>query len=507
MVLSPAFGGPSGNLGPKGTAPVAISLDGVFRDHAVLQRDEPVRIWGSANPGEVLTIRFHNQVVGAVANKRGRWRAVLAPMAASSDSEDLLVSGHEVLAIHDVVIGDVWFCSGQSNMEFTVDEGMNAEREIAAARFPLIRQVVVGHAVSGAPSVSVATEGWHPASPAFAGKFTAVGYYFARDVFRAVHVPIGIVRCAWGGTPIEAWMSRKARAATPYSADIDGRWAAAEGEWTPARFTKYYADLKLWEDADANSSETHTRSAVPWPHPPATDTSPERPGNLYNGMVAPLRGLSIAGFVWYQGESNVDHPEEYAGLFKEMIRSWRAEWGMGNIPFYFVQLANFGDVGERRDRGWARLREAQEKALGLPATGMALAVDIGEADNVHPKNKQELGRRLALVAKAKYYRLSEKCDGPRFFAAAREGRGLRVSFSGVESELGSRDGPVASLEVAGPDHVFHAAEGVIDVDTLVVSSADVADPVAVRYAWTNAPVANLYDGDGLPMAPFRSDDW
>jgi sialate O-acetylesterase len=224
-------------------------------------------------------------------------------------------------------------------------------------------------------------------------------------------------------------------------------------------------------------------------------------------MIAPLQPDAIRGILWYQGESNSDHPGEYGELFTAMIRSWRATFGQGDLPFYFVQVANFGNEKEREDRNWARLREGQAQALLLPNTGMAVTIDIGEAHNIHPRNKQELGRRLALIARAKVYGLPPESSGPTFATATPEGAAIRVRFTHAGDELSARGGAVQALEVAGVDRVFHPASAVVETDTLLVSSPDVPAPVAVRYAWTNAPEANLYGDSGLPAAPFRSDDW
>jgi sialate O-acetylesterase len=489
-----------------------VSLAPLFADHAVLQRDKPVPVWGRAGAGDAVTVSFHGQTVRAVAGPDGRWTASLAPMPASAEPADLVVQGASTLTLHDVVVGEVWLCSGQSNMEFTVDDGAfyqvrNHEREVAAANYPLIRQLKVERTVAAAPADSVKTSGWKPAVPANVGGFTAVGYFFARDIQRAIGVPIGIIDSPWGGTPVESWMSDEARRSTALSAVIDERWKKALSEWPPERVAQYPAAMEAWRKAEENARATHTKNPLPWPPPPATADSPNLPGGLYNAMIAPLEPGAMRGILWYQGESNIGHAGEYAELFKAMITSWRAGFRQGDLPFYFVQIANFGNEEERADRGWARLREAQAGALSLPNTGMAVTVDIGEAQDVHPKNKQELGRRLALMARAQVYGVLPEFQGPAFAGAGREGAAMRVRFTHAGNELEARGGPVTALEVAGADKVFHDATGVIDVDTLIVSCPDVPEPVAVRYAWTNAPRANLYGDNGLPAAPFRSDAW
>jgi sialate O-acetylesterase len=490
-----------------------ITLAPVFGDHAVLQRDKPVSVWGLARAGEAVAVAFHGQSVRTVAGPDGHWALQIGPFAASAEPADLTVSGADTVTLHDVVVGEVWLCSGQSNMEFTVDDGGSTYRvdkpqaEVAAANYPLIRQLKVERTVATAPAESVKTSGWQPASPQTVGQFTAVGYFFARDIHRALGVPVGIIDSPWGGTQIESWISDPARSSTSLAATLEARWKKAMSDWPPERVARYPAEMEAWQKAEKQAKATGTKNPLPWPQPPATTDSPALPGGLYNAMIAPLQPATLRGVLWYQGESNVGHPGEYAELFATLIRSWRAGFGQGDIPFYFVQLANFGDEDEVKDRGWARLREAQATALGLPNTGMAVTIDIGEAHNIHPRNKQELGRRLALIARANAYGLAPEASGPVFASANREGSAIRVRFTHAGDELAARDGDVKALELAGADRVFHPATAVIDVDTLLVSSPEVADPVAVRYAWTNAPRANLYGDTGLPAVPFRSDSW
>jgi sialate O-acetylesterase len=514
LLAATALGLVAGCVAPAaGPGPRAeVTLAPLFCDHAVFQRGKPVPVWGRAGAGDTVTVSFHGQTVRAVAGADGRWMANLEAMAASPEPSDLVVQGQNTLTLHDVVVGEVWLCSGQSNMEFTVDDGSfykvrNHDTEVAAADYPLIRQIKVERTVATAPSDTVKTSGWKAATPANVGAFTAVGYFFARDVYRAIGVPVGIIDSSWGGTPIESWMSDQARRSTSLAGAIDERWKKDLSEWPPERVAQYPAQMEAWRKAEEEARAAHTKNPLPWPQPPATNDSPSLPGGLYNAIIAPLQPGALRGILWYQGESNTGRPEEYAELFKAMITSWRSAFRQGDLPFYFVQIANFGDENERANRGWARLREAQAAALSLPNTGMAVTIDIGEAQEIHPRNKQELGRRLALIARARVYGVLPEYQGPTFAGATREGAALRVRFTHAGNELAARDGPVGALEVAGADKEFHAATGVIDVDTLLVSSPDVPEPVAVRYAWTNAPRANLYGDSGLPAVPFRSDAW
>jgi sialate O-acetylesterase len=494
-------------------ADAGLTLAPLFGDHAVLQRDKPVPVWGTAGASEAITVTYHGRTAQTTAGPDGQWKLVIGPFSASADPGDLVVAGQTTVTLHDVVVGDVWLCSGQSNMEFTVDDGGDTYRvdhpdaEVAASDFPMIRQLKVERTVATAPARTVKTSGWQAASPSTVGGFTAVGYFFARDIHRAIGVPIGIIDSPWGGTPIEAWMSDGARSSTSIAAVLDARWKKDRSEWPPERVAQYPAQMAAWQAAQDEAKKKHTKSTLPWPQMPASDDSPARPGGLFNAMIAPFQPGAIRGILWYQGETNVGRPGEYAELFATMIRSWREGFGQGDLPFYFVQLANFGDEYERVNRDWARLREAQAKVLELPNTGMAVTIDIGDAHNIHPRNKQEVGRRLALIAKARIYGIAPEVSGPVFAGANREGKALRVHFTSAGSELLARGGPVRSLEVAGADKVFYPAAAEIETDTLLASSPDVSEPVAVRYAWTNAPDANLYSDTGLPAVPFRSDDW
>jgi sialate O-acetylesterase len=491
-----------------------LTLAPVFGDHAVLQRGKPVPVWGTAGASDSVTVTFHGQKATASAGADGRWSLTIGPFEASSDGADLVAAAGSTVTLHDVVVGEVWLCSGQSNMEFVVDDGSpnyrvtRSEGEIASANFPLIRQLKVVQTVAASPATTVKTDGWQLASPATVGRFTAVGYFFARDIHRALGVPVGIIDSPWGGTPVESWMSDAARNSTSVSAEIAARWKKERSEWPPERVAQWKSDKAAWDKAEVEAAAKHTKNTLPWPSFPATDDSPYLPGGLFNAMIAPLQPAAIRGILWYQGESNADRPGEYAELFEAMIRSWREGFGQGDLPFYFVQLANFGNEYEVVQRNWARLREAQAKALELPNTGMAVAIDIGDARDIHPKNKQEVGRRLALIARTKVYGVAPEVTGPVFSGAEREGKSMRVRFAHAGGELQVHGGAaVTSLEVAGADKVFYPAASVVEGDSLLASSPDVKEPVAVRYAWTNSPTANLYGDNGLPVAPFRSDDW
>jgi sialate O-acetylesterase len=493
-----------------------VTLAPLFTDHAVLQRDKAVPVWGQAEPGEAVTVTFRDQTVHATTGKDGRWIVYLDPLKPGLPAE-LGVSGKNMLKLQDIVVGEVWVCSGQSNMEFRVwgPKGDvyrvdNADEEVAAAQFPLIRHFKIERAVAAQPA-DTAQGAWTVCSPGTVGQFTAVGYFFARDLQQKLGVPIGLINATWGGTAIESWMSEAALKSDPAFAIADERWSKALDGW-PAKVAAYEAARAAQENEEiAAMTAGPTKYAdflkhKPWLPPPPSPTSPEAPRSLFNGMINPLLPYGIRGVLWYQGESNGSRPAEYHALLAAMITFWRAHWGQGDFSFYFVQLPNYAG-GDPAGTAWARLREAQAQALSLPHTGMAVTIDLGDPANVHPRNKQEVGRRLALIARHELYAIPGDWCGPTFKSAEQEGAAMRVHFDHAEGGLVAHEKPLAAFVVAGADRQFHPAVARIARDTIVVSAAEVKAPVAVRYAWTNAPEANLFNGAGLPAAPFRSDDW
>jgi sialate O-acetylesterase len=482
-----------------------VTLAPLFQDHAVLQRAQPVPVWGLAAPGEHVTVAFQGQQIGTTAGADGRWIVYLGPLATSAESAALVVVGKNTVTVNDVLVGEVWLASGQSNMEWPLSKAANGPAEVAAAKNPLLRLFSVQHQVADQPATTV-TGSWQPCTPEAVKMFSAVQYYFGRDLQRKLGVPVGLIGSYWGGTAVEAWMSEATLKSTAAFPAIDARWQKSRAEF-PQKQASYPSDMAAWKKAEEAAKATHTANPVPWPPPPVGPGTPYALSGLFNGMIAPLQPYALRGVLWYQGEANWPLPGEYAELFPAMIRGWRAGWGPVDFPFYFVQLANFTVTNDPTGRGWARLREAQARALALPATGMAVTVDIGDPKDIHPRNKQEVGRRLALLAKTQTYAIPGDVSGPVFAFTTPERSALRVHFDHASTGLISANQPVQSLEVAGADRKFYPATGKIERDTLLVSAREVKEPVAVRYAWSNAPVANLFNGAGLPAAPFRSDDW
>jgi sialate O-acetylesterase len=500
-----------------------VTLAPLFTDHAVLQRDKPVPVWGQAAAGEKITVTFARQTRTATAGPDGRWSMSLDKLSASAQGTDLTVAGkNNTLVVHDVVVGEVWLCSGQSNMEFTLEARpgtwqaksrvRDADKEIAAANFPLIRQVKIERTVAADPAASVATSGWQGASPATVGGFTAVGYFFAREIFQKLGMPIGIVNSSYGGTPVESWMPAPTLARNPAFKVVAERWEKMLADY-PDKKAEFDAALAEWTPAEtaakARGEAAHTAWLKEHPKPPAPrgPGDPWTPSSLFNGMISPLAPYAVRGMLWYQGESNAARAAEYQRLFAAMITAWRKQFGQGDFPFFWVNLASYNAPGDTTDQNYAFLREAQTQTLDLPNTGQALAIDIGNPDNIHPTNKQEVGRRLALLAKNRVYGLTGDDTGPTFANVRLGGNGLIVTFGHAGGGLIAHDHPVTCVEVAGTDQVFHPAAVVVSQSVLVAISPEVKQPVAIRYAWRNAPDANLYNGAGLPAVPFRSDNW
>ena len=439
-------------------ARAAPELDALFSDHAVLQCDKPVPVWGRAAPGEHVRVTFAGQALGATAGPDGRWIVVLSAMAADGAGGELAVSGGGDARARDVVVGEVWLCAGGSGMELTVGEARGGAPRAAgtaaeAAPDPLIRQFKVEGPASAGPA-EAAAGGWKACSPDTVGQFSAVGYSFARDLHARLGVPFGIISSTRAGAPLASWMSPLALAGSP----------AGPGD-APAL------------------------------------------GSAFSGLIQPVLQHAVRGVIWSQGEGDVGQAASYAVQFPRMITAWREHFGQADLPFFWVQLACDAPPGQALGQARAYLREAQSRALALQATGQAVAIDVGGSAGGRARDMQELGRRLSLIAKAKVYSIPVDFSGPVFSGMAVEGPSVRVRFSPAGGGLTASGKPLQAFEVAGADRVFHPAVAVIQGDSVVVRSIAVGEPVAVRYAWRDAPEANLYSGAGLPAEPFRSDAW
>ena len=479
-----------------------VSLPAIFSDNMVLQRQTAISVWGNANANEEITIELDTQRVTITADAGGTWQIHLNPLEAGGPYQ-LTVRGENVVTFNNVMVGEVWVCSGQSNMAWLVRRSQNPEEEIKAADYPNIRLFTVKRNAAQRPAQDV--EGaWSVCDTSSVGNFSAVAYYFGRRLHKTLNMPIGLINTSWGGTPAEAWTSLPALRVIPEYAPLGKRWAEYIAAYPEAQ-EEYQAKLAVWQaNADSLRALGQRRPRRPWRNP----NSPHRPSMLYNGMIAPIVSYGIRGAIWYQGESNAGRAYQYRALFPAMIQNWRSSWGQGAFPFFFVQLANFRQVKENpEDSAWAELREAQLMALSLPNTGMAVAIDIGEADDIHPKNKQDVGLRLALGAEATVYGMDQPHSGPIYRSMAVEGDKIRLRFDHANGGLKAKGDMLKGFAIAGQDSKFVWAEAKIDGNDVLVWSKDVQQPVAVRYAWADNPVCNLYNGADLPASPFRTDDW
>ncbi len=486
-------------------ARASVKVPLIFSDHMVLQRDVPVPVWGWADAGEEVKVAFAGQVKTARADATGSWKLKLDPMAASGEPREFTVNSSSAktagpeLRLQDVMVGEVWLAAGQSNMEMRIKTVNNGEAEAASANYPGIRIFRAGANIALTPRNDVQGGEWKVCSPLSAPDLSAVAYFFARQLHQKLGVPIGIVQSNWGNTPAESWMSRETLRALPETSTDFSQWmdeVRTYPEWE-ARFGEYH---RQW-GRDSNNR--------PPGLPPVPKTfSKQAPTGAYNAMIAPLVPLRFRGVIWYQGETNGNNnPRPYGAIFRALIGSWRRTWGIGDFPFLFVQLANH----HRRhpqpvDEPWAELREGQRLALQEPNTAMAVAIDIG-GDGIHPKNKQDVGHRLALAARAVAYGEQIEFAGPLYAAMAIEGATIRLEFTHARGLRARANRPLEGFAIAGADRRFVWAEARIEGTTVVVSSPQVPAPVAVRYAFADNPAGNLENAADLPASPFRTDQW
>ena len=470
----------------------------------VLQQGQTLPVWGTATPGETVKVTFSGQTATATAGPDGTWRIDLAALSGSKVPESLVVASSETrFEFQDVVVGEVWLCSGQSNMEYEICNPalnkeftvVNAAQEISAATDPLIRHYKVPKQSSEAPQAEAGGH-WEVCSPQTAAHFTAVGYFFARDLRTKLDLPVGLINSSYGGTPIEAWMSAEALAANPAFKPTLERWEKTLAAY-PANKVKYDADLAAWKQ------EKERGANKPAPKEPAGKGHRYTPCGLFNGMIHPLLPYAMRGVLWYQGENNASLPEEYEQLLPALISDWRGHWKEGEFSFYYVQLP--GWKGGSGQTNWPLFREAQAKSLSTPHTGMAVTIDLGDPTLIHPPYKQEVGRRLALLAENETYGLNiGETSGPTFLSSEKEGATLVIRFAHAGG-LTAKGGAVRGFEISGKDGKFVPAEATLNGDSVTLSSPDAPQPEHVRYAWANWPEGNLYNEANLPASPFRTD--
>ncbi|MFZ4634141.1 MAG: sialate O-acetylesterase [Saprospiraceae bacterium] len=466
-----------------------LSFAPLFTDHMVLQRDKPIVVWGTAKPNATVQVRLDDEAIELLANEAGQWKATLEARPASGPFVLSIRAKNKLVQLNDVLVGDVWICAGQSNMEFTVKETLYDREVIEAAKYPSIRHIKINRGVSLFPTTTADCGVWTVCADQNAAAFSAAAYFFAKELVDRYHIPVGIINITWGGTQIESWISYEGM--------------------TQSDLFRGYADAFLKNAKPDHASAPRKTTAQTLPAEPVT---PNVGTAIFNAMVNPVTGFPMRGVLWYQGESNVGRAFEYRFSFPLLIQDWRRAWAC-DFPFLFVQLANWEADGGNSNTGstWAELRESQAMALQLPKTGMAVTIDIGETKDLHPKNKMDVGKRLAREAFRVAYGEPLKPPGASRPECIFLENKVFLTFPDNEQGLMVREpnGVLRGFELAGDDEVFYQAEAELTAQqVVVVHCAEAPQPVAVRYAWADDPAAaNLVTTEGFPVAPFRSDNW
>lgn len=474
-----------------------IKLPAIFGDHMVLQQKQANPVWGWATPGETITVSINGQSHVAEAGEDGYWKIILRPIPAGGPYRMDIAVATSKFFFDDVLVGEVWICSGQSNMAWPVNRTNSAELAMLTANYPNIRLISVPQVGTQEPQNDFKGE-WAACSPETVPNFSAVGYFFGRRLHHALDVPIGLIDNAWGGSAAEAWIRRDVL-------EKDGRFDELMAWWKKEEASyDYEALLAEWEAKKEEGGNPPQR-------PRNIMIGQHRPANIYNGVLNPTIGYGIRGAIWYQGEANAGRAYQYRDLFPLMIQHWRDEWEQGNFPFYYVQLADFmTEKGEPGESAWAELREAQTMTMDrLPNVGQAVIIDVGEGRDIHPRNKQTVADRLARWALANDYNKDIQFRGPTYRSMKKEGNKIVLTFDHVGQGLYAFDTrEPQGFTIAGEDRKFVRAQAkILGPDSMEIWSDEINDPAAVRYAWADNPVCNMYSRDGLPMTPFRTDDW
>jgi sialate O-acetylesterase len=487
-----------------------ITLPSFFSDHMVLQSGAPVPVWGKAEPDETVTVEFEGEKKTAQADGDGKWSVKLDPLSVNGEGHELTVTATPkskvaTRKISDVLVGEVWLCSGQSNMAFQVNRAQNFAVEKAAATLPKIRMFTVTSGAAVEPQQNCRGQ-WTVCSPDTVGNFSAAAYFFGRDIHAKLGFPVGLINSSVGGTEIEAWTSLDAQKNVPEVKPTLESWEKRVASWDPANAKAQLAKQQVAWQAEADAAKA---AGKPAPREPRIPVDPKldvnRPANLYNGKIAPLIPFAIKGAIWYQGESNADTAPRglaYRVELPLLIEDWRKRWG-ATFPFAWVQLPDFN---ARNAEGWCLVREAMLQSLKVPETGMAIALGLGEATDIHPTDKQDVGHRLALWALDTVYGGKGEWSGPLYTGNKIDDGAVTITFSHAKG-LMAKGGAPAGFVIAGEDKRFKPATAKISGEQVIVSSSEVPHPVAVRYAWADNPVFNLYNAAGIPASPFRTDDW
>jgi sialate O-acetylesterase len=494
------------------SAQAEIKLPAIIGDNMVLQQKLVNPIWGWDTPGTEVTVTFAGQSKSAKAGADGKWTVKLDPLPADAKPATMTIQGSSKREVKNILVGEVWICSGQSNMQWSVNASWDADLEIATAKYPNIRLISVPQVGTQEPQQDF-KGAWAECSPQTVGGFSAVGYFYGRVLHQALEVPVGLINNAWGGSAAEAWVRRDVLEQDDRFKLLMTNTKTNEANLTsPEAKTKYEAALAAWkkqaEEAKKAGKPFTTRA------PGAPDNwlrGNARPGNIYNGVLLPTIGYGIKGAIWYQGESNAARAYEYASLFPLMISHWRSEWKQGDFPFYWVQLADFmAEKPEPGESAWAELRESQTKTQSaIKKGGQAVIIDLGEANDIHPKNKRDVAERLARVALVNDYGMKFPCRSPEFKNAEFTGGKAVITLDTFGSALRTVDvSEVKGFAICGEDKKWvWASAKIMGNDKVEVRSNAVTAPIAVRYAWADNPVCNLFSKDGLPVTPFRTDSF
>ncbi|MGV3662837.1 MAG: sialate O-acetylesterase [Prosthecobacter sp.] len=503
------------------TARAELKLPAIIGDNMVLQQQQANPIWGWDAPGTDVSVTFNGKTKTAKADDKGKWTVKLDPAPVNAKPATLSIKGSSTRELKNVLVGEVWICSGQSNMGFTVERTWDADLEVAQAKHPLIRLISVPQV--GTQEIQDDFKGqWEECSPTNVGAFTAVGYHFGRILHEMLGVPVGLIDNAWGGSACEAWVRRDLLENDPRFKPLVERFKKVEDSFSQEAFDKQAAAYQKKLDEYQVARREAAKARKPAPPAPAGRapqnmmTGQKRPGNLYAGVLHPTIGYGIKGVVWYQGESNAGEAKEYRELFPFMIQHWRNEWKQGDFPFYWVQLADFkAHQAEPGDSDWAELREAQTLSMSkLPKTGQCIITDLGEANDIHPKNKRDVAERLARWALVNDYGQKLVYRSPELKDAKFNGNKALLTFDFAPNGLRTVDiDEPKGFAICGEDKKWVWAQAAIiggskkGTNQIEVSSPSVAKPVAVRYAWSDNPVCNVYSAEGLPVTPFRTDDF
>ena len=497
------------------SAQAELKLPAIIGDNMVLQQKQVGKIWGWDTPGSEVSVAFGGKTLTAKADAQGKWVVKLDPGASNATPAAMTIKGSTTKELKNILVGEVWLCSGQSNMEWNVGSSLDADLETATAKFPKIRLISVPKVGTQEPQNDFKGS-WAECSPQTVPGFSAVGYFFGRSLHQILDVPVGLINDSWGGSAAEAWIRRDVLEKDPRFALLMENTKKNEANLqSPAAAENFKKNLAAWQKRkdEAIAAKKPFIERAPgapdaWLHGNA------RPGNIYNGVLLPTIGYGIKGAIWYQGESNASRAHEYASLFPRMITHWREEWGQGDFPFYWVQLADFqaekADAEQATASNWAELRESQTKTQNsVKNSGQAVIIDIGEGKDIHPKNKRDVAERLARLALVNDYGQQLVARSPEYKSVAVNGDKVTVTLDTFGSALQTFDvKEVRGFVICGEDKKWVWADAqIVGKDKVQVSAASVKKPVAVRYAWSDNPVCNLFNTQWLPVTPFRSDDF